>query len=179
MLMALAIHKPALGKAATAFLGRKHRMLVDGKWVEARSGETFPVEDPATQEIVGQVPAGDKADIDQAVAAARRAFDSGPWSRLSPADRSRLVWTLGDLLEKHADEFAQLEALDTASRSRTRAVTTSAARLPCFVTWPAGQRDLVAKPFPSLHPATGMLRARTRIFESRNGEGIPSVTQRE
>ena len=110
--MALAIHKPALGEAATAFLGRKHRMLIDGKWVEARGGETFPVEDPATREIVGHVPAGDKADIAQAVAAARRAFDSGPWSRLSPADRSRLVWTLGDLLEKHADEFAQLEALD-------------------------------------------------------------------
>jgi phenylacetaldehyde dehydrogenase len=110
--MTLALHKPALGKAATVFLGKKHRMLIDGKWVEARSGETFPVEDPATQEIIGHVPSGDKADVDQAVVAARRAFDSGPWSRLSPADRSRMVWTLGDLLEKHADEFAQLEALD-------------------------------------------------------------------
>src|SRR5215469_2955068 len=110
--MTLALHKPALGKAATAFLGKKHRMLIDGKWTEARSGETFPVEDPATQETIGHVPSGDKADVDQAVAAARRAFDSGPWSRLSPADRSRMVWTLGDLLEKHADEFAQLEALD-------------------------------------------------------------------
>ena len=110
--MTLALHKPALGKAATAFLGKKHRMLIDGKWTEARSGETFPVEDPATQETIGHVPSGDKADVDQAVAAARRAFDSGPWSRLSPADRSRMVWTLRDLLEKHADEFAQLEALD-------------------------------------------------------------------
>ena len=110
--MTLALHKPALGKAATAFLGKQHRMLIGGKWIEARSGETFPVEDPATQEIIGHVPSGDKADVDQAVAAARRAFDSGPWPRLSPADRSRMVWTLGDLLEKHADEFAQLEALD-------------------------------------------------------------------
>jgi len=47
--MGLAIHKPALGNAATAFLGKKHRMLINGKWVEARSGESFPVEDPATQ----------------------------------------------------------------------------------------------------------------------------------
>ena len=110
--MGLAIHKPALGNAATAFLGKKHRMLINGKWVEARSGESFPVEDPATQEIIGHVPSGDKADIDQAVAAARRAFDSGPWARMSPGDRSRLIWTLGDLLEKNADEFAQIEALD-------------------------------------------------------------------
>ena len=58
------------------------------------------------------MPAGDKADIDLAVAAARRAFESGPWSRISPGDRSRMVWRLGDLLEQHADEFAELEALD-------------------------------------------------------------------
>jgi hypothetical protein len=55
-LMALAIHRPVLGKAAAAFLGNKHRMLINGKWVEARSGETFPVEDPATQEIIGLPP---------------------------------------------------------------------------------------------------------------------------
>jgi phenylacetaldehyde dehydrogenase len=108
----IAIRKPTLGSAATAFLAKEHLMLIDGKWVPARSGETFAVEDPATQETIGRVPAGDKADIDAAVAAARRAFDSGPWSRMLPRDRSRLVWKLGDLLEQHADEFAQLEALD-------------------------------------------------------------------
>lgn len=58
------------------------------------------------------MPAGKKADIDAAVAAARRALEEGPWSRISPADRSRAVWKLGDLLELHADEFAELEALD-------------------------------------------------------------------
>jgi phenylacetaldehyde dehydrogenase len=110
--MTIAIRRPALGSAATAFLAKEHRMLIDGKWVAARSGQTFPVEDPATQEVIGQVPAGDKADIDLAVAAARRAFESGPWARMTPGDRSRLVWKLGDLLERHADEFAELEALD-------------------------------------------------------------------
>ena len=58
------------------------------------------------------MPAGDRADIDLAVAAARRAFESGPWSRISPNEKSRIVWRLGDLLERHADEFAELEALD-------------------------------------------------------------------
>ena len=101
-----------LGSAAKAFLAGKHRMLIDGKWVEAQSGQTFEVEDPATQNVIAHAPAGDKADIDLAVAAARRAFESGPWSRISPGDRARLVWRLGDLLEQHADEFAELEALD-------------------------------------------------------------------
>src|SRR5262249_43730172 len=110
--MTVAISKPVLSKAATAFLAKKHRMLIDGKWVEAKSGETFPVEDPATLEIIGHDPAGDKADIEEAVKAARRAFESGPWSRISPADRAKLVWRLGDLLEQNADEFAELEALD-------------------------------------------------------------------
>ncbi|OCC05871.1 betaine-aldehyde dehydrogenase [Labrys sp. WJW] len=110
--MNIAIRKPSLGSAATAFLAKRHKLLIDGEWVDARSGKTFTVEDPATEEKIAEVPAGDKADIDLAVAAARRAFETGPWSRISPAERSRLVWRLGDLLEQHADEFAELEALD-------------------------------------------------------------------
>ena len=110
--MTIGIRKPSLGSAATKYLAKKHKLLIDGKWVDAKSGKTFEVEDPATQEIIAHVPAGDKADIDAAVAAARRAFETGPWSRILPDKRSRLVWRLGDLLEQHADEFAELEALD-------------------------------------------------------------------
>ncbi|MGJ4860454.1 aldehyde dehydrogenase family protein [Labrys sp. La1] len=110
--MNIAIRKPSLGSAAAAFLAKRHKLLIDGEWVDARSGKTFAVEDPATEEKIAEAPAGDKADIDLAVAAARRAFETGPWSRISPAERSRLVWRLGDLLEQHADEFAELEALD-------------------------------------------------------------------
>ena len=110
--MTIAMRRPALGSAAAAFLAKKHQMLIDGKWVDARSGQTFAVVDPATEEIIAHVPAGDKADIDLAVAAARRAFETGPWSRISPAARQRLVWSLGDLIERHADELAELEALD-------------------------------------------------------------------
>ena len=53
-----AIRRPALSSAAAAFLAKKHQMLIDGKWVDARSGETFAVEDPATEEIIAHVPAG-------------------------------------------------------------------------------------------------------------------------
>ncbi|MGD9536348.1 MAG: aldehyde dehydrogenase [Alphaproteobacteria bacterium] len=111
MAATLAISKPALGKAASAFVAKQHKFLIGGKWVSAQSGKTFPVEDPATEETIAHVPAGDKADIDLAVAAARKALD-GPWSRLSPVERSRVVWRLGDLLEQHKAEFAELEALD-------------------------------------------------------------------
>ena len=110
--MTIAIRKPSLGSAATAFLAKPLKLLIDGKWVDAKSGKTFAVEDPATEEVIAHVPAGEKADIDDAVAAARRAFESGPWSRILPGDRSRMVWRLGDLLEQHADELAELEALD-------------------------------------------------------------------
>src|ERR1700678_2024857 len=97
-----AIQKPAVGAAAAAFMAKKHQMLIDCKWVDARSGQTFAVEDPATEEIIAHVPAGDKADIDLAVAAARRAFETGPWSKISPAARHRLVWSVAGLLARHA-----------------------------------------------------------------------------
>jgi phenylacetaldehyde dehydrogenase len=108
----MTIARPSLSSAVTAFLGRKHLLLIDGKWVDARSGRTFPVEDPATEEVISHVAAGDKIDIDLAVAAARRALEAGPWSRISPSERSRLIWKLGDLIEERADEFAELETLD-------------------------------------------------------------------
>src|SRR5690348_16857319 len=110
--MTITLEKPSLSPAANGFVTKQHKLFIDGKWIPAASGKSFPVEDPATQEIITHVPAGEKADIDRAVAAARRAFESGPWSRLSPGDRSKLVWRLGDLLEKNREEFAELEALD-------------------------------------------------------------------
>jgi len=110
--MTITLEKPSLSPAANKFVAKQHKLFIDGKWIPAASGKTFPVEDPATQETIAHVPAGEKADIDHAVTAARRAFESGPWSRLSPGDRSKLIWRLGDLLEKHREEFAELEALD-------------------------------------------------------------------
>src|SRR5580698_4025242 len=110
--MTVAIQRPPLSSAAATFLAKELKLFINGKWVAAKSGKTFPVEDPATEEIIAHAPAGDKADIDIAVSAARRAFETGPWSRIAPAERSRLVWRLGDLLEQHIDEFAELEALD-------------------------------------------------------------------
>jgi phenylacetaldehyde dehydrogenase len=102
----------SLSEATSRFLNRAGKMMIDGQWRAAQSGETFEVYNPATEEPIAHCAAGDKADIDAAVRAARQAFESGPWSRISPSERGRMIWRLGDLLEKNAAEFAELETLD-------------------------------------------------------------------
>jgi phenylacetaldehyde dehydrogenase len=94
------------------FVSRPRQMFIDGKWAEAASGKTFPTYNPATGEVLAQVAEGDREDIDRAVKAARRAFEHGPWPEMSASQRGRLIWKLGDLIEAHAEEFAQLESLD-------------------------------------------------------------------
>ncbi len=94
------------------FIAGKRKMLIDGQWVDAASGKTFPVYNPATGEVMANVAEGDKEDVDRAVRAARRAFESGPWHTMSPSQRGQIIYRLADLIEKHADEFAQLESLD-------------------------------------------------------------------
>ncbi len=87
-------------------------MLIDGKRVEAASGKTFEVLNPADNEVLSQVPKGEKEDIDRAVSAARKAFRDGPWRKISVSERGKMLWKLADLIEQHAEEFAQLETLD-------------------------------------------------------------------
>jgi len=99
-----------LDPSVRGFVARRHPMWIDGRAVDAASGATFPTYDPATGEVIAQVAAGDREDVDRAVAAARRAFESGPWSRMTPSARGRLIWKLADLLEEHGDEIAQLES---------------------------------------------------------------------
>src|SRR5262245_23848964 len=85
------------------------KMLIGGKWVDSQSGKTFDTQNPATGETICRVAEGDKADIDLAVKAARKAFESGPWGKMNPADRGRLLNKLADAIEKHKDELAALE----------------------------------------------------------------------
>ncbi len=95
-----------------AFVSTTRKMLINGKWVAAKSGKTFPTYDPSTGEVLAKVAEGDKADIDEAVKAARAAFEKGPWRKMTASERGRLIWKLADLLEKNLEEFAQLESLD-------------------------------------------------------------------
>jgi len=101
-----------LHRSVQEFLSRPRKMLIGGQWVEARSGKTFETFNPATGEVLAHVAEGDRADIDQAVAAARKAFETGPWPDMSPSERGRLLWKLSDLIEQHHQELAELETLD-------------------------------------------------------------------
>jgi aldehyde dehydrogenase (NAD+) len=88
------------------------KLLIDGKWRDSASGKTFETINPATEEVITAVAEGDKADIDLAVKAARKAFDSGPWRKMDARDRGRLLYKLADLIESHVDELSELEVLD-------------------------------------------------------------------
>jgi phenylacetaldehyde dehydrogenase len=94
------------------FISVPRKMLIGGQWVDAASGKTFPTYDPATGEVLAQVAEGGWEDINRAVAAARKAFDTGPWRKMTASQRGRLIWKLADLIEQNLEEFAQIESLD-------------------------------------------------------------------
>lgn len=97
---------------AKDFLDKPLKMLIGGQWVASASGKQFATIDPSTGQSLAQVAEGDRADVERAVAAARRAFEVGPWPKMPPSQRGQLLWKLADLLEQHLDEFAELESLD-------------------------------------------------------------------
>jgi aldehyde dehydrogenase (NAD+) len=89
------------------------KLLINNRWVPSESGKTFATINPATGEEICQVAEADLADVNKAVHAARAAFGAkAPWRRMSAAERGKLLNRLADLVEKHSDELAQLEALD-------------------------------------------------------------------
>jgi len=88
------------------------KLLIDGRWVDSASGNTFETINPATEEVLAEVAEGDAADIDLAVKAARRAFDTGPWRKADARDRGRMMYKLADLVEENIDDLAELETLD-------------------------------------------------------------------
>ena len=103
---------PAISSTLAAWLAKPKNNLIGGKWVPAASGNTFDVFNPADGSIIARVPNSQREDIDRAVTAARRAFESGPWPSMTPSERGKFLWRVGDLLLEHADEFAELESVD-------------------------------------------------------------------
>jgi phenylacetaldehyde dehydrogenase len=110
--MATATATAALDQNVSRFVSKTQKILINGKWSEAASGKTFATYNPATGDVLSLVAEGDREDINRAVKAARAAFDSGPWSKITPSERGRMMWKLADLIERHLEEFAQLESLD-------------------------------------------------------------------
>ena len=101
-----------LDRDVEEFIGSPRQLFINGQWCDAASGKTFETPNPATGETLARVAEGDAEDINRAVRAARRAFDEGPWGRMTPSERGRIIWRIGDLILEHADELAQLESLD-------------------------------------------------------------------
>jgi len=105
------IAQPEYSAAAKKALARPPSLFINGEWVKA-SGKTIDVVDPSTCKIISQIADATDAEVDRAVAAARAAFDDGRWSGLPPIARESMIHNLASLIEKHADELAELEAID-------------------------------------------------------------------
>ena len=102
----------SISDEVNAFLASPKKLFINGEWVDSRSGKLFDVTDPSCDRVIASVAEGQAEDVDQAVAAARQAFEDSEWSRMKPVDRERLIHRLADLIEEHADTIAELEALD-------------------------------------------------------------------
>src|SRR5437899_3879903 len=100
-------------EVASFLKGGPKKLFIGGRWVEAAGGETFETIDPATGEVLARVAEGGAEDIDRAVASARRSFNRGTWRELPPAERAKVLWKVGDMLEERANEFAQFDAHDS------------------------------------------------------------------
>jgi acyl-CoA reductase-like NAD-dependent aldehyde dehydrogenase len=129
----------ALSEPARAFAGREHRLLIDGEHVPAADGRTFATVDPATGESITTVAHAGPADVERAVTAARAAFEAGPWRSMAAADRARLMNSLADEIDAHADELAELEALDNGKPVKLAKlvdVASTSRQLRSFAGWP-------------------------------------------
>jgi phenylacetaldehyde dehydrogenase len=104
--------QPAPSAAVNKFLALKPRLFINNEWVDAKSGKTIKVFDPATGREIGQVADAGPEDVDRAVVAARAALTSGPWADMLPAGREALLWKLAGLIDQNAAEFAEIESID-------------------------------------------------------------------
>ena len=99
-------------EVASFLKGQPKKLFIAGRWVESAGGKTFATHDPATGDVLAAVAEANAEDVDRAVAAARKSFDRGTWRELPPAERAKVLWKIGDMIEERATELAQLETLD-------------------------------------------------------------------
>jgi len=98
------------------------QMLIDGEWCDASNGATFLVPNPATEETVGHAPNATADDMRRAIAAARRAFDEGPWTRATRDDRARAILRIADAMERRKEEMRQLLIAEAGATYLTHAI---------------------------------------------------------
>ena len=96
-------------ESSTFVSGENRLLLIDGKFVPAQSGKTFPTFNPSTGEVLARIAKGEKIDIDNAVVAARRAF-TGPWAKMKPFERQEIILRFAELVDAHIEDFGRLWA---------------------------------------------------------------------
>jgi len=115
----------------------RKQLLIGGEWRDAEGGKTLPVINPATEEVIAEIGAASKSDVDAAVAAARAAL-TGPWGKLSARERGRLIWRVGEKLVEQIDQVARLETLHNGkpiTESRHIEIPMAAECLQYFAGW--------------------------------------------
>ncbi len=141
-------------------------LFIGGKWLDSVSGKTFATINPATGETICQVAEGDKADVDLAVKAARKAFEDGPWSKMNASERGRLLNKLADLIEQNKEELAALESLDNGKPSRDALAADLPLTIKCYRYYAGWADKIHGKTIPVegrillLHPARAGRRRR-------------------
>jgi phenylacetaldehyde dehydrogenase len=142
-----------LSESARKYTEGTTSMLIGADWAQAASGETFAVYDPATGSEIARAPRGRAEDVDKAVAAARRAL-KGPWKRVTPQERGKLIWRLADLVEARLEDFAQIDSLDNGkpiNEARFFDVPFTVDMLRYFAGWPT---KITGDTIPVSFPAT-------------------------
>src|SRR5258707_12815981 len=104
MSMNTAVDMVSLSTPVKRFVSQNRQGLIDGRWQDAQSGETFEVFNPSNEAVIARVAGCKRADVDLAVAAARRAFDRGPWPAMSPSARGKIRWKIGYLILRNPEE---------------------------------------------------------------------------
>jgi acyl-CoA reductase-like NAD-dependent aldehyde dehydrogenase len=125
---------------------KQYKMWIGGKWIDAESGKTYPVFNPATEAEIAQVPLGGKADVDKAVAAARKAFPI--WSKKSQAERSQIAMKIAALLRDNAEELGRIDTLDHGTPS-LRAASRAAGSAQWFEWAAYNARSLMGNTIPA------------------------------
>jgi phenylacetaldehyde dehydrogenase len=144
---------------ARRFMQTPKALLIGGKWMPAKSGKMIESIDPATEEVIAHIAAGDAADVDAAVAAARLAFETGDWPAATPAKRGALLWRLADLIERNSAELAAIETFDNgAPLAMTNYMMATAAEFLRFFAGQAtklyGQTVEISSPIGEFHAYT-------------------------
>src|SRR3954449_13196249 len=92
---------------------KTYQLFINGEWVASNSSKTIPVYDPSTEEVIAQVPDANSDDVNRAVAAARAAFEEGPWATTTPQERGRVLFRLAEKIRQNAPMLAELECRNT------------------------------------------------------------------